>query len=178
MVIVVCDKYLCIVHVVIKVYTKNWPTRKRIDRFDRLQVVAIDLNLIPTPYFKRQTKRSDISTTQRTTLSERGKVRRRARAVSLRFFDSHYLRFSLNSFGHFNLVPPFLPSLLFFPSLFFVYFCAWSYHTFRKRWHPRSQWDDGFYKFFTKVYVDIVTTMQRSLDRSPLFVIGGKKAME
>lgn len=162
----VYDKYLCIVYVAMKVYTKNWPTRKRIDRFDLLQVIAIDLNLIPTPYFKRQTIVSaSVQTYQRHSVPRfpnearyRG-ARARSHSVSSTRITSGFLLIR-----SVTLISFFLSFFLYFSFPFFlVYFCAWSYHTFRKCWLPKLQWDDSFINFF-KVYIDIETTMQR--DRS------------
>ena len=119
-----------------KVCTKDRPARKRIDRFDQPRTVAIDFDLFPTlfsihPLFSNPS--ASVQTYRRygiarhSTLSELCE-----RAVSLRFFDSHYIRFSLHSLRHFDRLPSLLlPSLLssflssFFPS-FLLFFSSTS----------------------------------------------------
>lgn len=119
-----------------KVCTKDRPARKRIDRFDQPRTVAIDFDLFPTlfsihPLFSKPS--ASVQTYRRygiarhSTLSELCE-----RAVSLRFFDSHYIRFSLHSLRHFDRLPSLLlPSLLssflssFFPS-FLLFFSSTS----------------------------------------------------
>lgn len=161
-------------------YTKNWPTRKRIDRFDRLRVVAIDLNLIPTLYFKRQTIVSaSVQTYQRHSVPRfpnearyRG-ARARSHSVSSTRITSGFLLIR-----SVTLISFFISFFLYFSfrRLFVYFFSAWSYHTFRKCWLPKLQWDDNFINF-PEVYIDIEMTMQRSRDRLPR-VRNRKKAME